>query len=317
MRQLSHTEDRTLDIEQHAYNLLSQRVDLLAVLQEVDVELNHTLELNSVVRMAISAAQVLSQASSGCIILIEGGALMVFAAFGGYTGVSSLPADGIIMRALRLERSEYLLDVTQDDDYCPTIPETRAQIAIPMLAHHRIVGLLNVETETPEYFTPEVFEAIVLLASRIASAVENARLYRTSQEQLAELHKLYADLTGLEQLKSNLIRITAHDLRSPLSIIYGYTDLLQNELHDHLTEQQIEYFQKVRQAMGASSACPPISSRLNGCKRIRRSRRRLCRSGDCCKRSWTNSLRKAASAISRSRLCWLTRQSMSPGIKRS
>ncbi|MBE2269486.1 MAG: GAF domain-containing protein, partial [Anaerolinea sp.] len=230
MRQKSFHDDHSLYVEQHAFSLLSHHADLLAILQEVDVELNHTLDLDSVMQVAINAAQVLSHASSGCIILIDGGALMVFAAFGGYEGVTSLPADGIILRALREERSEYLLDVTEDPDYCPMIPGIRAQIAVPMLAHHRIVGLLNVETEHANHFTPEVFEAVALLAGRIASAVENARLYRTSQEQLAELHRLYADLTALEQLKSDMIRITAHDLRSPLSLVYSYTDLLQNEL---------------------------------------------------------------------------------------
>lgn len=44
------------------------------------------------------------------------------------------------------------------------------------------MGLLNMETDAPDDFTPQVFEFTSLLAARSASATENARLYEQSQQ---------------------------------------------------------------------------------------------------------------------------------------
>ena len=47
-----------------------------------------------------------------------------------------------------------------------------------------------------------------------------------SQQQLEELHQLYMRVSELEQLKTDMIRIAAHDLRNPLGVVKGYTELL-------------------------------------------------------------------------------------------
>ncbi len=230
---------------------LNHRIDFFALLQEVDVELNHTLELKSVLQIALSAAQIVSRAESGCIALFdEGGTLKISCGFGGYTEIPLLPEIGVPARALRLERAEYVPDVSFDPDYAPVIPSTRSQMAIPMLAHLKIVGLLNMETDTPDFFTPEVFEFTSLLASRIASAIENARLYEQSQAQLAELQQLYHNLSALEQLKTDMIRVVAHDIRSPLAIIYSYIDLLNQDLAAHMSEHNKNAVRTIRKSVG-------------------------------------------------------------------
>lgn len=229
---------------------LSRRVDFLSLLQQVDIELNHTLELNSVFRVALNAAHILSRADSGYIALLEGGALKISCGFGGYIEMTVLPNNGIAARAIRFERAEYLPDVSADTDYVALIDSTRAKIAIPLLAHHKIVGLLNLETDTPAEFTPDMVEFTSLLAGRIATAIENARLYQTSQAQLAELHALYQEVSALEQLKSDMIRIVSHDIRSPLAVIYSYIDLLNEDLKPHMNDQHRVAVSAIRRAVG-------------------------------------------------------------------
>lgn len=229
---------------------LSRRVEFLALLQEFDIELNHTLELASVLQIALRAAQLVSHADGGWIALLENDELKLRSGFGAYAERAVTAITGIPARALRWERAEYVPDTTADVDYVAELPATRAQISVPLLAHFKIVGLLNVETDSPNRFTPDVFEFTTMLAGRVASAIENARLYQTSQAQLAELGALYKEVSALEQLKTDMIRVAAHDIRSPLAIVKSYVELLADDLAAHLTDYHHNTFRAISKAVG-------------------------------------------------------------------
>jgi signal transduction histidine kinase len=121
-------------------------------------------------------------------------------------------------------------------------------MTFPMVAHNRLLGVISLETDDPARFTPEVFEFTNLLTARVAAAIENARLYQLSQSQLAELRGLYEQVSALEQIKTDMIRIASHDLRSPLGIIVGYLDLLQYDLGPTLNDEQRGFFDAMKRA---------------------------------------------------------------------
>ncbi|MFN8565709.1 MAG: HAMP domain-containing sensor histidine kinase, partial [Anaerolineae bacterium] len=85
--------------------------------------------------------------------------------------------------------------------------------------------------------------------ARVASAIENARLYETMQSQLAEMRSLYTHVSDLEQLKTHMIRVAAHDLRSPLSIVASYIELLNEDLSAHYNDMDGMYVNAIRQAV--------------------------------------------------------------------
>lgn len=78
-----------------------------------------------------------------------------------------------------------------------------------------------------------------------ASADELSRL----NAELESLQQRYDELSKLEQLKTHMIRITAHDLRSPLSIIASYIDLIDEDLSPHYGEMDGMYVNAIRQAV--------------------------------------------------------------------
>lgn len=226
----------------HAQDELSKRVSLLAIAQQVDVELNQTLQMDLVLTVALNAAVLMSHADAGFIGLIEGDYVRLARAVGKYSETMMKPNVGIIARVLRTTRAALVLDVRSDPDYYVDIAETRAQITVPLISHDKLLGVLNLETAEPSRFTQEVFEFIQLLAARIAVAIDNAQLYQVSQTQLGELR-------SLEQLKTDMIRIAAHDLRSPLGIISGYVDLLCEDLSGHMNEQHHVYIDSIMRAV--------------------------------------------------------------------
>ncbi len=229
--------------------LLSQRFDLLSVLQQVDVELNQTLALDSVLSVALNAALLLSSAEAGFIGLIERDYVRLARSVGAFTTQWMALDTGIIARVIHNQRGELVPDVTGDADYVPDIPTTRAEIAIPLISHGKIVGVLNLETTSSEHFTTQIFEFVQVLSARVASAIENARLYETLQVRLDELGTLYTQVSNLEALKTDMIRVAAHDLRSPLAIVGSYIELLSEDLAPQLDDAHRMYVDAIRQAV--------------------------------------------------------------------
>ncbi len=226
---------------------LEKRIGQMATLQRIDAELTHQLDIRYVLSMALDAAVRLSAADAGCIELLRDGQLYTGMVIGNYppdyiNRYPKAPA-GIVRRVVQNRRPELVLDVTKDPDYYPYIPSTRAQMTIPLLSQDRTIGVLFLETRKPERFTSEVFDFIQLITTRIAAAVDNAQLYDTTRQQLAELQDLYRQITSLEQLKTDMIRIAAHDLGNPLTSISGFIDLL---LESKLTTMQREHAQIVK-----------------------------------------------------------------------
>ncbi len=231
-----------------AETLRSQRIDLLSVLSQVDIELNQMLALDSVLLIALNAALLLSGAETGFIGLAERDHVRVARAVGDYKQ-PWVPLDaGIIARVIRNQRPELVPDVSTDPDYYADIPTTRAEIAIPLIAHSKLVGVLNLETAS-DRFTSQIFEFVQVLAARIATAIENARLYEALQARLDELSTLYTQVSNLEALKTDMIRVAAHDLRSPLAVVASYIELLAEDLDPVLEDQTRMYIDAMRQSV--------------------------------------------------------------------
>ena len=231
-----------------AETLRTQRIDLLSVLSQVDIELNQLLALNSVLSIALNAALILSSAETGFIGLAERDHVRVARAVGDYKQPWVPLNAGIIARVIRSQRAELVTDVSTDPDYYADIPTTRAEIAIPLIAHSKLVGVLNLETAS-DRFTTQIFEFVQVLAARIATAIENARLYETLQARLDELSTLYTQVSNLEALKTDMIRVAAHDLRSPLAVVASYVELLAEDLDPVLEDQTRMYIDAIRQSV--------------------------------------------------------------------
>jgi signal transduction histidine kinase len=90
---------------------------------------------------------------------------------------------------------------------------------------------------------------LTLLAGRITAALDNARLYRVSQEQFDELTRLYIRVSELEGMKTDMIRMAAHDLRNPLAQVLGFTELLLDDA-GRLSVQDVQFLQAIRQSGG-------------------------------------------------------------------
>ncbi|MDH5607130.1 MAG: GAF domain-containing protein, partial [Anaerolineae bacterium] len=96
-------------------------------------------------------------------------------------------------------------DVTQDPThrFNPLLPDTRAELGIPLTLGSRVLGALDVQSTQPYAFSPEDISVLRILADQLAVAVANADLFSETQEHLAQ-HRLIHHVTTVAASSANL-----------------------------------------------------------------------------------------------------------------
>jgi sigma-B regulation protein RsbU (phosphoserine phosphatase) len=122
-----------------------------------------------------------------------------------------LPIGKGVVGQVALTRQPTLLnDVANDEYYISANPDVRSELAVPLIAKNRLIGVMDLESTEAGYFRPEHLRLLTVTASRIAQAIENARLYaRVSRQaqQLEVLNEIAVELASILELGPLLERI--------------------------------------------------------------------------------------------------------------
>ncbi len=102
-------------------------------------------------------------------------------------------------------------DVSKDPRYIKLNPETRSELAVPLIYKDKVIGVLDLEHTRRGFFTEDHKRTVTTLAAQIAIAMENARLY----EQIARQEKrLERDLALARELQFRLLPQTLPKLEN-------------------------------------------------------------------------------------------------------
>ncbi len=88
----------------------------------------------------------------------------------------------------------------------PLLPDTRSEIALPLIVGGRTIGALDVQSTLQNAFGSEVIETLQGMANQVAVALENARLFQETQASLTELaatHRLYISQAWTEAAREH------------------------------------------------------------------------------------------------------------------
>jgi signal transduction histidine kinase/PAS domain-containing protein len=139
--------------------------------------------------------------------------------------------DSLVARAARERRAIIVNDVNREPGFLPNplLPETCAEMAVPMTVGDKLLGVFDVQSNSTTGFSAEDANIYITLATQVGVALQNARLY---VEQAA----LVTQLRELDKLKSSFLANMSHELRTPLNSILGFADVILEELDGPLTE---------------------------------------------------------------------------------
>ena len=109
---------------------------------------------------------------------------------------------GLVGAAAESKRAVLVPDVRKDPRYIEANPETRSELAVPLIYKDKVIGVLDLEHTRRGFFTEDHQRTMTTLAAQIAIAVENARLYEEIERQERRLER---DLSLARELQMRLL----------------------------------------------------------------------------------------------------------------
>ena len=170
------------------------------------------------------------------------------------------------VRAVIEERRALLIGDTESDPRWlrrPGNTRIRCWLGVPLVVHHRVIGMLNLTHSEPDYYTAEDLAVVTSFGAFAAVAIDNAQLYEQAQREIAErlaaersleqerallaqrvaaqtadLRAANAEMAHAARHKDEFLAAMSHELRSPLNTILSMSQLLLENVYGELNERQ-------------------------------------------------------------------------------
>jgi sigma-B regulation protein RsbU (phosphoserine phosphatase) len=197
--------------------LATDSPEVVASLAELGQEVNASLDLDEVLaHAAVLVKKYIDYELFGVLMVDKEGAYLTHRFAIGYpAGLAEnlkIPiGQGITGTAARVGRPVRVADVSQDPRYINAIDSVRSELAVPLMFRGKCVGVLDIQSRHPDYFTKEQQNILAVLANRLAVAIENARLFqqvRTQAETLLVLNEVSREISSILDVEE-LLRRTA------------------------------------------------------------------------------------------------------------
>jgi len=172
------------------------RAEVLDFLLEVAETTSSTLDLGTVLEQLAKAIRRVVPYHVFAILLYSGKSkgLRVRYSIGHRTEVVNslvIPLDMGLTGAAATSREPVVSgEVTNDPRYLPTVDAVRSELAVPMTARGRLVGVIDLQSTQPNAYTEDDASLLRLIASRVAVSIDNAQLYRSVLRQNRTLRTL-------------------------------------------------------------------------------------------------------------------------------
>ncbi len=132
----------------------------------------------------------------------------------------------LVARAARNRTGVIVNNVRIDPDFLPhpLLPETRSELAVPMIVGDKVIGVFDVQSDQVDHFTDDDIRIQTTLAAQVAVAVQNAHTYSKAQHQaeretaLNVIGQKIQSATSVEAVLQIAARELGRALNAPLTI---------------------------------------------------------------------------------------------------
>ncbi|MBN2387733.1 MAG: GAF domain-containing protein [Anaerolineales bacterium] len=148
---------------------------------------------------------------------------------------------GLVGYATQHGEPRIALDVGQDAVFFdnPDLPDTRSEIALPLMLGQRIIGALDVQSAESAAFSEEDIEVMHTLSDQVAIAIENARLYGETRRALEEAQTIYNRFVRQEWERITLDKPLTGFQTSPKGVVPLKKRLDQPEVRSALQSGEV------------------------------------------------------------------------------
>lgn len=145
--------------------------------------------------------------------------------------------------------SEQILDAVRDNPELIAITRSLGLISymgVPLIARNRIIGAITFSSvQSWRRYSEADLRFAQELARHIALTLDNGYLYQQAQEEIQERAKVEAALRASEQRKDEFIGMASHELKTPITSLKGFTNVLQRRLGKQGDAQSLYYLARM------------------------------------------------------------------------
>lgn len=224
------------------------------ILQQIDEELNATIQLPRVFRMIMDWALRFTNANAAALAIYneEADTMRVMEHYGFELDNPQLDQlqqehhGGVTHRVARNGQAEVVPDVSVDTDYRNVKHNTRSQLSVPIMREEQVIAVVSLESTRVNGFTNEHLEFVIKLAQRAGVAVDNARLFTATEMERQKLELILSNIKDIVILISNDSRILLINQSALAGLNLSqstdeYFDRRFNEIIDH--KELLEFYQ--------------------------------------------------------------------------
>ena len=178
-----------------AFADVRRRAAELATVAEVSTATSTILEVKNLLQEVVDLTKErFNLYHSHIYLLDEAGENLVLASGAGEPG-RQMVAEGrsiplhreqsLVARAAREQAGVTVNDVTQAPDFLPNplLPNTRSELAVPMIVGGKVIGVFDVQSDVVGRFTDSDINIQTTLAAQVATSVQNVRSFEQSKTQ--------------------------------------------------------------------------------------------------------------------------------------
>jgi sigma-B regulation protein RsbU (phosphoserine phosphatase) len=177
------------------YESLRAKSEMLETLNEIGRELSSILDLEQLLKRVAELLQRVFRYHVFSIMLVDEEEQVLRSRLSvkfdrGAVEKSKIPlGKGLVGTAISKKKSLLINDVTKDPRYINILRETRSELVVPLIYKDKAIGVFDLQSPIFNYFTAEHEEILTALASQVAVAIENARLYERVADAEARLDR--------------------------------------------------------------------------------------------------------------------------------
>ena len=190
------------------YTRTTRQARILLLLNEISRELTQILNLDELLaRIAELLRRLIDYQMFSILLLDSSGEILQHRFSLRFNENIHLKHDvplgrGLVGAAVETKTAVLVPDVTKDTRYIQLNPETKSEMAVPLIYKDKVIGVLDLEHTRRGFFTEEHKRTITTLAAQMAIAIENARLY---EEIARQERRLERDLALARELQVRLL----------------------------------------------------------------------------------------------------------------
>ena len=149
---------------------------------------------------------------------------------------------GIVGCVANSGKAEIIDDTSKDKRYIPDDAMRFSEITVPIISEGKVIGVIDSEHISKNYFTKKNLKALKNIASLVAVQLKSAIHLRERKKVESKNKELLERLEKSNDELQEYAHIVSHDLKSPLRSIYALVDWLKEDNKGKLDDVSLENF---------------------------------------------------------------------------